>query len=50
MEVPSENMHMVCRDKHDKHIRENRCVVCDDKDGWSHACGDLSGTGYPGRD
>ena len=47
MEVPSENMHMACRDKHSNRIREGLCIVCNDKDGWGHACGDLPRTGYP---
>ena len=49
-ELPEEQQHMACRDEHSKRIREGRCVVCNDKDGWGHSCGDLPGNGYPRRD
>ena len=52
-ELPAEQQHMACRDEHSKHIREGRCVVCNEESIWGHSRGGgdgLSGTGYPGRD
>ena len=52
-ELPRENMHLACRDEHDKRIRDGRYVVCNEENIWGHSCGGddgLLGTGYPRRD
>ena len=36
-ELPQENMHMACRSEHYQCIRDGRCVVCNEENGWGRS-------------